>query len=958
MIPSRLLRSSRARLGSPMSRKPPMATTAYSTLAPARSPRLPLSSRSTMNPSLFLLHVSSLSIASCFIPLVGARHASSRATSPEPLDSPIPEPLRPEYPIQQPYPTQKQLLKLSSQLRKQIRAAPLDAAFTLRQLHLVNELPRLHLPDSPATDLSTLLPERWIWRLPATAALHSIFRLLRDPKHSRDARISDALLPIALIIARHALEFDTVMWATILKAQGQGSALEWERLLLRARGQAGGEGLEEDTAIMTRLDTTERDRRIEDEGAHLAEDEKRHDALVRRLWGEGFSNEMQKASRPAPLSSRLRRRARDVSGMDGEEGNGVERPLPAHLRSFSSIPARTLDNLVVFLSQQHQHDPESTSSSLAISLSLSNLRVPRSRRALYHSFETALDNDRPDLAARFFVDYLDQVERSGEGAEQAGRMLKQRLAPVLRPEDRNFEAAPSREVLSAVATLARAVDQQWKRSTTPPESRVPAALSDLVRLVASFPVAPYSHDLPSGTEEHRLARQHERVYKMVKHVLRRILETVVGRTVHLGSVKSFLGEPWSSRASSSSTRLPLNVFDFNTLISYSLTKLQSAELALLVLERMTKQGISPTAATHNIVFTILAGDAPSSERSLGRPASLRDARTFPTLLSHVAKTSTFDELDQIVFRLLPELDHRAQAPSLSPPTPLTPTPPPSTGRNPYLYTTLLHALACAGRVGLAERVFRNGRWAAELSRSHAQQEVDPTIGDGAGVEGGGGIGEAAGENPQRVKKGWVLPPHAYTIMLQMYAAQVTRGRQLERRLDPSSRHSLLPSSPSSAPATTSTAYVRGWGRHAIRLFLLRSAQADGHGAADLAERSSSSSSSLARTAPPPRFSKLARVPPILRSEAAPIVALYELEGGSKHAEELESLERAMRDPRTRDSLETLFPGSAAGPPHPTTTMTKQPKRTRQRKDVKEERRRVRSERDRAAARETRRLQSS
>ncbi|GAA5893354.1 uncharacterized protein JCM6883_007640 [Sporobolomyces salmoneus] len=930
MNPTGLLRASkiRVRLRTIQARKP--SSTTYSTLAPSRSTRPFPPSTTLMNPSLFLFHVSSLSIASCFIPLIGARQASTTIREEPPVEL---ESLRPEYPIQQPYPTRNQLLKLSSQLRKQIKAAPLDAAFTLRQLHLVNSLPRLHLPDCPSTDLSTLLPERWIWRLPATAALHSIFRLLRDPKLSKDSRISEALLPIALIIARHALEFDTVMWATILRAQGQGSALEWERLLLRARGQAGGEGLEEDTAIMTRLDTTERDRRIESQEYHLAEGEKRHDALVRRLWGKGFAEEMERTSRPAPLSSRLRMRKQAKLGQEGEEDGNDNRPLPSHLRSFSSIPARTLDELVIFLSQRHQQNPEIVSSTLAISLSLSNLRVPRSRRALYHSFETSLDHNRPDLAARFFADYLDQVERNkGEGSDQAGRMLKQRLAPILRPTDRSFDPSPSREVLSAVATLARTLDQQWTRLTSSrSRDKPPAALSDLLRLLASFPVAAYSHDLESGTEEYRLARQHARVYKMVKHVLRRILETLVGRTIHLGSVNSFLGQPFKTN----SRKLPLNVYDFNTLIDYSLTKFQSAELALLVLERMTKQGLSPTPATHNIVFSILSSSSPeppSYLETLDRYGSsrLKDSRTIPTLLAHMSRTSNFDELEQIVFRLLPELDHRSLPPSLLPPTPLTPSPPPSTGRNPYLYTTLLHALACAGRVGLAERVFRNGRWAAELSRSHAAESQTQE-----GEEGGGG-------SPQSRSKGWVLPPHAFTIMLQLYASQVKRGRQLERRLDPSYRHSLLPSSSStsSSPAGQGV-HVCGWGRHALRVFLLRSAQAN-------SPHPPSSTSSIPETR---LHSKYSRFPPFLRSEAAPIVALYELEGGSK-PEELKSLELAMKDERTREALEVLFPGSTTNQAQGL-GLGEGKRRRKQKRDERDERRVVRSERDKRRAREGR-----
>ncbi|GAA5839529.1 hypothetical protein JCM3766R1_003569 [Sporobolomyces carnicolor] len=984
-----LMSVSNAKIRPITARESPRSATTFSTLAPSRPNRLDLASRrSMMNPCLFLLHVSSLSVASCLIPLIGARQASTRAAEPR-LDEPSLEPLPAEYPIQQPYPTRNQLLKLSSQLRKQIKAAPLDAAFTLRQLHLVNELPRLHLPDSPSVDLSTLLPERWIWRLPATAALHSIFRTLRAPppkqrsasSHQQPphdpSRIAEALLPIALTIARHALEFDTVMWATILNAHGQGSAIEWERLLLRARGQAGGEGLREETSIMTRFDTTERDGRIAAHERNLAEGERRHDALVRRLWGEGFANEMAKTSRPAPLSSRLRQRQMEKLKSDGPDDAGLDRSLPPHLRSFSSIPARTLDELVVYLSQQYGDDVEVASSTLAISASLTNLRVPRSRRALYHSFETSLVHDRPDLAARFFADYLDQVERqSGLGHDQASRMLRQRLAPALRPVDRQFETSPSREVLSAVATLARALDEQWTRGMTPRagrSGRPPAAVSDLVRLLASFPVAPYNHDLEAGTEEHRLARQHARVYKMVKHVLRRILETVVGRTIHLGSVNSLLGEPIRE---SRSGAVPLDVLAFNTLISYALTKLQSAELALLVLERMTKQGISPTPATHNIVFTILVGnetpttnrtDSPSG-RALDRHFSsrVRDDYAVPTLVAHMSKTSNFDELEQIVFRLLPELDHRALPPSLHPATPLTPTPPPSTGRNPFLYTTLLHALACAGRVGLAERVFRNGRWAAELSRSHAAniaQEQDEQ----------GQQSPAAASNEHRRRhrseaEGWVLPPHAFTIMLQMYASEVRRGRRLERRLDPSFRHSPLQTAPTSAgtsrqpgSSSSSSAHVRGWGRHAIRVFLLRSAQAQSTPHDSTFSSPSSSPSSSSSLDQRPSRSKTSPLPRFLRSEAAPIVALYELEGGSKEPE-LKSLELAMKDERSRESLEILFPGSTRGSRAAGSGRGGQGgggggggedpiKRRRQKKDVVAERNQVRSQRDRAFAKE-------
>ncbi|GAA6060916.1 hypothetical protein JCM10212_003950 [Sporobolomyces blumeae] len=944
-------------------RRPPTKSSGYGTLALHR-PTLPprLAPRPGLHPSLFLFHVTSISFATCLIPAVGARQSSSRAGTVE-MDETSDlggggqgGPPRTEYPIQQPYPTQQQLLRLSSQLRRQIRASPFDAAFTLRQLHLVNELPRLHLPDSPGTDLSTLLPERWIWRLPATAALHSIFRLLRDPRTSADPRITETLLPIAFVIARHALEFDTVMWVTVLKAQGQANAIEWERLLLRARGQAGGEGLDEDPTIMTRLNTSERDRRVQEEDESAAMGERSYEAFVKSLWGDGVVHEAEQADASAPLSSRIRAHRASTSHPGQVVDVDEVRPLPSHLRSFSSIPVRTLDRFVAFVRANYAHDIRTTSSNLSISLALSNLRVSRSRRAVYDSFDSALRNGREDLAARFWVDYVETVQRRRKGWAPAVAMLQQKLAPVLRPTDKAFDPEPRRETLAAVAALARALDEQWSRTLDGSATSTfrPIALSELLRLVASFPVAPYAHDLEAGTDEHRLARQHARVYRMVKHVLRRIVEDTVERTVHLTSAGSTLGMPWRRRRADS-FKLPLTPVDFNTLISWTLNKFQSPELALLLVERLTRQGFSPTAATHNILFSVIAGDGPKYERILESTSSVTaDDRTIPTLVTHMTKTSTFDELERIVFRILPELDQGSLAPSLNPPTPITPSPPPKSGRSPYLYTTLLHALACAGRVGLAERVFRNARWAAERSR----EEDDRAVEDETRTRPRRFKDEPRdAEKASTRRKGWVLPPHAFTIMLQLYAAEVKRGRELERQLDPSSRRTALPSSPvptanepnepplGSAPSARRRVNVRGWGRHALRVFLLRSAreQVDSLVAPD---QSGLDSTSLIARDRPHRFSKL---PPFLRSEAAPIVALYELEGGSK-PEELRSLEVAMNDERTKEALETLFPGMRA---RGEGTREHRPRTRRQKKDVRAERKAVRREKDKIRAEEIR-----
>ncbi|GAA5927974.1 uncharacterized protein JCM15063_006048 [Sporobolomyces koalae] len=922
---SSLLRSAQTRPRLPSSR-PAVSSTSYATVATRSSLR---GASSVMSPSLFLLHVSSLSVASISIPLlVHRRHASSTATaSPDPEPVPAPH----EYPIQQPYPTKPQLLSLSRQLRN---LAPADAAFTLRQLHLVNSVPRLVLPSTKA-QLEQLLPERWIWRLPATAAIHSILRILEDPAHLDKHKLK--LAPIAITIAQHALEFDAIMWTTILDAHDQAHAIEWERVSLDRRGQQGGRGLEESPTILTRLDTTERDERVRNEQSGTAQREEQHDAILRGLWGERFAK--QASRKQTPLSSKLRHRRHAREPLDTDESSSTQ--LPSHLRSFSSIPAKTLDRLVVHLFKRHQsrheQDPiesrETISSTLAVSLALSNVRIARSRIAIYESFVACLDHHRPDLAARFFVDYLDQVDReqSVEAGQAAQRMFRLRLSRALRPnEDRRFDPEPSRQVLAAVATLTRGLDQLWTKSLSSSSEKASRptnpVLSDLLRFVVAFPVAPYPNDVrsdgtPEQDERRKLARAHARVYRMTKHVVRRILEDLTGHTIDLGKVKSRVKpHPFST---STTRRVPrLGLIDFNTLIHYSLAKLQSPELALLVLEQMTRRSLKPTAATHNILFSVLypaatktrpAPQTPSYPTLLSDPHRPRDERTIPTLLKHMVETSSFDSLEETVFRILPELDHLNEPPSLQPHTPLTPRPPPREGRNPWLYTTLLYAISCTGKIGLAERVFRNARWAAERSR----EEEEPRSSDQDGVV----------QEPR--KRGWVLPPAAFTIMLNMYANEVRRGHQLERqRID------------SEFSSSTSNVHVKGWGRHALRLFLLRSSESTNTTAQNLIDPKRP-------TATPNRFGRTSKFRNTLRSEAGPIVALYELEGGTKHPQELKSLELAMRDPGTKSSLETLFPGnhiSDAAFEHDDDGWTTRGQKTR--KDEKQERNRIRSQTDR------------
>jgi pentatricopeptide repeat protein len=76
---------------------------------------------------------------------------------------------------------------------------------------------------------------------------------------------------------------------------------------------------------------------------------------------------------------------------------------------------------------------------------------------------------------------------------------------------------------------------------------------------------------------------------------------------------------------------------------------------------------------------------------------------------------------------------------------------------PWFFTAVLNALCKTGRTGLAERVWRLAKDAERMSWLEAST----------------GTSTAASEN-SRVKP-WCLPVHAYTIMLQCYANEATRG---------------------------------------------------------------------------------------------------------------------------------------------------------------------------------------
>ncbi|GAA6050013.1 hypothetical protein JCM3770_001913 [Rhodotorula araucariae] len=828
--------------GRPLQRSP-----GFSTLAPRRPP-LVRPARPALSPSLLLIHIGSISFASCLIPVIGARAASSRAAEVEAEDRLTPLPLA--QPIQRPNPPNLQLFRLAAQLRRQIPTSPQDAAFTLRQLHLVNQDPQLFLPSplSPSSPLPLINPETWVWRLPAAAALHSILRLLASPTPHPAA---DALLPIADRIAQHSLSFDTLMWGAVLRSRDQGAAREWDVRVERDKALAQP-GVQP-KATMPRIALTKRPR------VRAAE------PSVEAWQVDPVTLRPSETEQPAAACPAL---DRDPSS-----------PIPSFLRPPASLSSRSIDHLFLYLARDKGRAP----GALAMSSALSRLRRRRSPQALARSIDLAIQHNQLDLAAQFCADWLRQLDDTGSSPTTLVRLLR-RVSLRLRNGQNSFAAVPSIQALGAIAHLSSALDYVWARMPASSGERS-GAVGALVHLLVKVPVAPSPLLFKRGSPRRRHARAHVAAARMAREVLRRVLEDVVGREVHLAGPSDAPVVSIGETLSVQREVLPLGLFDLNALLAYALHRLDAPEVALAVLERMDRMGIAPSPATENILFGAFEGEeAASVERIIDRSQRDGGERAAPTLATHLSSTGAHDELERTVFRLLPELDY-AVAPAAEGEENATTRllnahlsaarPPAPTGRSPYLYTTLLHALACAGRVGLAERVFRNARWAAELSR-------------------------AATERTGRT--GWILPPHAFTSMLRLYAAEVRRGQALERRGD------------------ADRAHVRGWGRHALRVFLLReqralvaaqlgASSADAHTDALAARVGGSSSAGWQDGGGAPGRDAFRALPPFLRSVAAPLVAIYELEGGSR-APELASLRAAMRAPQSREALRVLFPPSS------------------------------------------------
>ncbi|KAG8218272.1 hypothetical protein J3R82DRAFT_3883 [Butyriboletus roseoflavus] len=176
-----------------------------------------------------------------------------------------------------------------------------------------------------------------------------------------------------------------------------------------------------------------------------------------------------------------------------------------------------------------------------------------------------------------------------------------------------------------------------------------------------------------------------------------------------------------------------------------------------------------------------------------------DMYTLTSYITHLTSTGNPHVVASILFRVLPELaivDHPAWGDN-----------PPSAHERammarrarqerlyravslgPHFFTSVLNALCKAGKTGLAERVWLLAKQAEKISWLKVGNE---------GLE---------------IIEGWCLPIHAYTIMLQVYAAEARKGFRVRTRLPVASPEA---GEHKWQPRTDSKDKVKGWAGYVL-----------------------------------------------------------------------------------------------------------------------------------------------
>ena len=291
---------------------------------------------------------------------------------------------------------------------------------------------------------------------------------------------------------------------------------------------------------------------------------------------------------------------------------------------------------------------------------------------------------------------------------------------------------------------------------------------------------------------------------------------------------------------------PLSRETYNSLVHYALRHRLSVSLARDVLhhmEHVRRPTLKPDTTTYNIIVrsgTLLRRNdivsfavaelrklkensdhaivvSPATPHRHPRPDSTSrslsellevsptssnvpaDMYTLTSYITYLTSTGNPQVVASILFRVLPELiivDHPAWGDN-----------PPSAHERammarrarqerlsravslgPHFFTSVLNALCKAGKTGLAERVWLLAKQAERISWLKSADESLEVI------------------------EGWCLPIHAYTIMMQLYAAEARKGLRVRTRsLDPS----FETGDHKWQPRTDKKGKVKGWARYVL-----------------------------------------------------------------------------------------------------------------------------------------------
>jgi hypothetical protein len=186
--------------------------------------------------------------------------------------------------------------------------------------------------------------------------------------------------------------------------------------------------------------------------------------------------------------------------------------------------------------------------------------------------------------------------------------------------------------------------------------------------------------------------------------------------------------------------------------------------------------IGPAQSAETVGKQAIAAAEAMDPFTYDSPPYIRNAEDlyrFTAYVQHLVKTSDRDKLGRLVNTLIPYLDTDSY-PTLSDKASTEEMQREVQSRTalarqamslpPRMYVVLLSVLQQAGKIGLAERVWRVAQQASETSVRLANRSTKKTA----------ATGDLSARNASKMPP-WYLPEHAYTTMLKMYEAERRKG---------------------------------------------------------------------------------------------------------------------------------------------------------------------------------------